>query len=72
MTQNHWVVLVSFTEGTATQHGPFTRRDMAAKALCLLGRTCSVCRHECVHCGEDHSTGKEDYYGKLVTTTRRI
>ena len=72
MNKHHWVVLVSFTEGRATWHGPFARRALAARALCLLGRTHAVCRHECEHCGEDHSTGKEEHYGKLVTTRGMI
>lgn len=65
-----WVVLVCFKGGEATKYGPYALRSAAARMLCAAARNGAVCRHDCEHCGRDHTTGKEDWYGKLVT--RRV
>ncbi len=65
-----WAVTVCFQGSGSTEHGPYLFRADAARMLCAAARNGAVCYHECEHCGQDHRTGQEDWYGKLVT--RRV
>mgnify|MGYP006879607901 CR=1 FL=1 len=67
MTVPAWVVLTSFVGSGSTYFGPYPSRAHAARVLCIMASNGAVCRHECEHCGRDHSTRKEDWYGKLTT-----